>query len=415
VRIGIVSPYSFDTPGGVQFHIRDLANELRQRGHFVSVLAPADEATELPEGVTSAGKAIALRYNGSVARLGFGPRAAAKAKRWIEDNQFDVIHPHEPIVPSVAMLALWQAPPEAAIVATFHSAQLRSRSLQVAFPMLRPTLEKIDARIAVSDDARRTVIEHLGGDAIVIPNGVTVTTFANAAPTKEWLGITHGGSKPTIGFLGRVNEPRKGLQILAAAIPKVLKQYPNAQFLIAGDGDTGKAEALAILGNSASSVTFLGGISDAEKASLLKSVDIFVAPQTGGESFGIVLVEAMSAGAGVVASDLGAFRRVLDDGRAGLLFRTGDAAALANAIVTALANPSKTQMRRQNASSWVQQYDWANVTSQIEAVYELAIATKAAIPPGDLTDRIIQRFTDGPPKGIRELPPTQMSGEKARP
>jgi len=395
MRIGIVSPYSFDTPGGVQFHIRDLAHELRQRGHYVSVLAPADETTALPEGVTSAGKAIALRYNGSVARLGFGPRAAAKAKRWIEDNQFDVIHPHEPIVPSVAMLALWEATPETAVVATFHSAQLRSRALQVAFPMLRPTLEKIDARIAVSDDARRTIIEHLGGDAIVIPNGVTVATFANAKPIKQWLGITRGGNHPTIGFLGRLNEPRKGLQVLAAAIPKVLKQYPAAQFLIAGDGDTGKSEALTILGNAASSVTFLGGISDVEKASLLKSIDVFVAPQTGGESFGIVLVEAMSAGAGVVASDLGAFRRVLDDGQAGRLFRTGDATELANAIIAALADPKGTQKLRENAYNWVQQYDWANVTSQIETVYEMAVATKAVTPPGDLTDRLIQRFTTG--------------------
>ena len=396
MRIGIVSPYSFDTPGGVQFHIRDLAQELRQRGHYVSVLAPADENTELPDGVTSAGKAIALPYNGSVARLGFGPRAAANAKRWIEDNNFDVIHPHEPIVPSAAMLALWQATPETAVVATFHSAMTRSRALQVAFPMLRPTLEKIDARIAVSDDARRTVIEHLGGDAVVIPNGVTVATFADALPNAEWLGNTRRGIRnqhPTIGFLGRLNEPRKGLQVLAAAIPKVLKQYPTARFLIAGDGDAGKQEALASLGIAANSVTFLGGISDAEKASLLKSVDVFVAPQTGGESFGIVLVEAMSAGAGVVASDLGAFRRVLDDGRAGLLFRTGDADSLADAIIQALADPTATQQRREHAANWVQQYDWANVTSQIEAVYELAIAAKAATPPGDLTDRIIQRFT----------------------
>lgn len=240
MRIGIVSPYSFDTPGGVQFHIRDLAKELEKRGHFVSVLAPADENMELPAGVTSAGKAIPVKYNGSVARLCFGPRAASKVKKWVEDNQFDVIHPHEPIVPSVAMLALWES--NVPVVATFHSAQLRSRALQIAFPMLRPTMEKIDARIAVSDDARRTVIEHLGGDAVVIPNGVSVADFAAAIPRAQWAGIRRGGANPTIAFLGRLSEPRKGLDVLVAAIPQVLASYPNVKFFIAGKGEEGEAE-----------------------------------------------------------------------------------------------------------------------------------------------------------------------------
>jgi len=392
LRIGLVSPYSFDTPGGVQFHIRDLAEELEKRGHYVSVLAPADEGTELPPNITSAGKALPVKYNGSVARLCFGPRAAAKARKWVEENQFDVIHPHEPIVPSVAMLALWEA--TTPVVATFHSAQLRSRALQIAFPMLRPTMEKIDARIAVSDDARRTVIEHLGGDAIVIPNGVTVANFANAQPARQWCGLRHGGDRPTIAFLGRLNEPRKGLSVLVAAIPHILKHYPNARFLIAGKGDEGEAEARAQLGSNIHAVEFLGGISDAEKASLLAAVDIFVAPQTGGESFGIVLVEAMSAGASVVASDMGAFKRVLDDGRAGWLFRTSDPIDLAHTVIAALNNTAETAQKREAASIWAQQYDWSNVASQIEAVYEMVIATKAATPPGDLADRVIKNVRD---------------------
>jgi phosphatidylinositol alpha-mannosyltransferase len=376
----------------VQFHIRDLAGELELRGHYVSVLAPAEEDTELPANYTSAGRAIPVKYNGSVARLCFGPRAAAKTKRWLEDNRFDVIHPHEPIVPSVAMLALWQT--TTPVVATFHSAQLRSRALQIAFPMLRPSLEKIDARIAVSDDARRTIIEHLGGDAIVIPNGVSVANFSTATPQPQYSGVKYGGATPTIAFLGRLNEPRKGLDVLVKAVPQILQSYPDAKFFIAGKGDEGEAEAKANLGQYNAAVQFLGGLSDKEKAEFLKSVDIFVAPQTGGESFGIVLVEAMSAGAAVVASDMGAFRRVLDEGQAGWLFRTGNAEDLARTVISALSDNKLTFQKQLAATNWVGQFDWSNVASQIEAVYEMVIETKAATPPGDLADRVIQNVLE---------------------
>ncbi|MDR2722448.1 MAG: glycosyltransferase family 4 protein [Cellulomonadaceae bacterium] len=381
LRVGIVCPYSFDAPGGVQFHIRDLAQALTQRGHFVSVLAPADDDTDVPEHVTPAGKAIAVRYNGSVARLSFGPRMAARVRRWIEANDFDLLHIHEPMVPSLSMLALWEA--DVPVVATFHSAQARSRALQVAYPLLRQSLEKIAARIAVSEDARRTVIDHVGGDAIIIPNGVYTSAFTDVPPNPAWQGQKLPGldDSPTICFLGRLDEPRKGLPVLTQAIPDILLRYPKARFLIAGKGDEGKATALASLGAHAASVDFLGGISDSEKSALLSSVDLYVAPQTGGESFGIVLVEAMSAGAGVISSDIGAFRRVLDEGRAGALFRNGDSADLARVIIDALTDRPATQARREHAATWVKRYDWSTVTSQIEAVYDMAVAAQAAIPP----------------------------------
>ncbi|QAY71904.1 glycosyltransferase family 4 protein [Xylanimonas protaetiae] len=378
MRVGIVCPYSFDAPGGVQFHIRDLAEALIARGHHVSVLAPADEDADVPDVVVPAGSAVAVRYNGSVARLAFGPRAAARVRRWIEAGEFDVLHLHEPMTPSLSMLALWIA--EGPVVATFHSAQVRSRALQVAYPLLRQSLEKIAARVAVSEDARRTLVDHVGGDAVVIPNGVYVDTFADAAATPRWRGTPDA---PTIAFLGRLDEPRKGLQVLAGAIPAVLAQHPGARFLVAGRGGDGRQLAVDTLGAHAASVEFLGGISDEEKASLLASVDLYIAPQTGGESFGIVLVEAMSAGAGVVSSDLGAFRRVLDDGAAGALFRTGDPADLARAVNEALADPAGTAARRSHASAWVRRYDWATVTDQVEAVYEMAVEAAEAIPAGE--------------------------------
>ncbi|HQY33141.1 glycosyltransferase family 4 protein [Actinotalea sp.] len=369
MRIGLVCPYSFDVPGGVQFHVRDLAEALIAQGHTVSVLAPADEDTPLPGYIESAGRAIPVRYNGSVARMTFGPVSARRVRRWLVAGDFDILHLHEPVTPSLGMLALWIA--SGPIVATFHTALLRSRALQVAYPMVRPSLEKIAARIAVSEDARRTLVEHLGGDAVVIPNGVYVDTFAAAQRDERWTGTPQA---PTVAFLGRLDEPRKGLPVLTAAIPAVLAVHPGARFLVAGHGETGAAEATAALGDLASSVEFLGGVSDEDKARLLASVDVYCAPHTGGESFGIVLVEAMSAGATVVASDLGAFRRVLDEGEAGVLFRNGDAADLAATLNRVLADPDLRARTSRRASAVVRRYDWSTVTAQVLTVYETVLA-----------------------------------------
>jgi phosphatidylinositol alpha-mannosyltransferase len=374
LRVGIVCPYSFDAPGGVQFHIRDLAEALMELGHHVSVLAPADEGTEIPDYITSGGKALPIKYNGSVARLTFGPRAAGRVRRWLKEGQFDILHLHEPMTPSLSMLALWNA--RGPIVGTFHTALIRSRALQFVYPMVRPSLEKFSARIAVSEDARRTLIDHLGGDAIVIPNGVYVDAFASAQPDDRWTGTKEA---PTIAFLGRLDEPRKGLQVLTAAIPGVLKLFPGARFLVAGRGDEGKALALETLGELASSVEFLGGISDEEKAALLSSVDLYIAPQTGGESFGIVLVEAMSAGAVVVASNLGAFERVLDYGRAGFMFTNGDGDDLARQIILALENPEARAAKAAAATEFVQQFDWSQVTAKVLTVYEMVLSASAAL------------------------------------
>ncbi len=375
LNVGIVCPYSFDAPGGVQYHVRDLAAELIRRGHQVSVLAPADEDTPIPEFVVPAGRSLAVRYNGSVARMTFGPVSARKVRRWLEDGDFDLIHLHEPMIPSVSMIALWQT--EDPVVATFHTSMPRSRALQLFEPVLQPVLEKISARIAVSEDARRTLIEHLGGDAIIVPNGVDTRVFANAEPDPRWVGTPDA---PTVAFLGRLDEPRKGLPVFVGAIPAVLAEYPGARFLIAGRGDDGAAAARAQLAaqpGAAEHVEFLGGITDEEKAGLFAAADLYVAPQTGGESFGIVLVEAMSGGAMVVASDLGAFRRVLDDGTAGLLFRVGDSADLAAQLLTALDDPERRRAIATHGNQFARRFDWEPVTSQILTVYEMVLAGAA--------------------------------------
>jgi phosphatidyl-myo-inositol alpha-mannosyltransferase len=373
MRIGIVCPYSFDVPGGVQFHVRDLAEHLIDHGHHVSVLAPADDDTPVPPYVVPAGRAVPVPYNGSIARVNFGPVSATRVRRWLGDGAFDVLHIHEPVTPSLALLALWAA--EGPIVGTFHTSTLRSRAMQAAYPLLRPSLEKISARIAVSEDARRTVTTHIGGDAVVIPNGVYVDRFASAPVADRWQGTP---ARPTVAFVGRLDEPRKGLPVLARAIPAVLDAVPGARFLVAGRGDAEEAREL-LDERSLAACEFLGQVSDEDKASLLRSVDVYVAPHTGGESFGIVLVEAMSAGAPVLASDLDAFGRVLDGGQLGLLFAVGDAEALATDLLRLLGDPDLRHHLSDRAQAAVRRYDWSVVAAEVLAVYETVAAGATAV------------------------------------
>ncbi|MEE1929087.1 glycosyltransferase family 4 protein [Streptomyces sp. TRM 70351] len=369
MRIGIVCPYSWDVPGGVQFHIRDLAEHLIRLGHEVSVLAPSDDDTPLPPYVVSAGRALPVPYNGSVARLSFGVLSATRVRRWVNDGDFDVLHVHEPAAPSLALLACWSA--RGPIVATFHTSNPRSRAMVAAYPILQPALEKISARIAVSEYARRTLVEHLGGDAVVIPNGVDVGFFADAEPRAEWQG-------GTIGFVGRIDEPRKGLPVLMRALPAILERRPQTRLLVAGRGD--EKEAVAPLPAALRDrVEFLGMVSDEDKARLLRSVDVYVAPNTGGESFGIILVEAMSAGAPVLASDLDAFAQVLDGGAAGQMFGNEDAAALAESAAALLGDPGRRADLRERAVRHVRRFDWSTVGADILAVYETVAEGAGAV------------------------------------
>ncbi|MBC2643979.1 MULTISPECIES: glycosyltransferase family 4 protein [unclassified Rhodococcus (in: high G+C Gram-positive bacteria)] len=361
MKIGMVCPYSFDVPGGVQAHVVDLAEVLIERGHKVSVLAPASDDVDLPGFVVSAGRALAIPYNGSVARLSFGPAASARVRRWIADNDFDVLHIHEPNAPSLSMLAMRVA--EGPIVATFHTSTTKSLVLSTFQGVLQPYLEKISGRIAVSELARRWQVESLGSDAVEIPNGVDVPAFADAEPLP---GYPRPGK--TILFLGRYDEPRKGMAVLLRALPALVEKYPDLEVLVVGRGDEDKLrrEAGPVFGH----LRLLGQVDDAEKASALRSADVYCAPNLGGESFGIVLVEAMAAGAAVVASELDAFRRVLRDGQAGVLVPVGDAAALAAGIDSVLGDPERSAGLTDVGRTVVADYDWPVVAEQILRVYE---------------------------------------------
>jgi phosphatidylinositol alpha-mannosyltransferase len=377
MRIGIVSPYSLDTPGGVQNHVHDLAETLISLGHYVNVLAPAAEDEDLPQYVTPAGRAVPVRWNGSVARVTFGPLSVARVRRWLTNGRFDVLHVHEPITPSLSMLAVLSA--SGPVVATFHTAVTRSRTMAAAQGLLQIILEKITARIAVSALARRVQVEHLGGDAWEIPNGVVVDRFSHAEPLDGWPGRPAEDGGGAIGFLGRFTEERKGFQILADAFAALAAERPGLRLLVAGPGE--RNDLYDMLPERVHQrVTFLGKVSDADKARMLRSVDVYAAPNTHGESFGMILTEAMAAGTPIVASDLDAFRRVLDNGRAAALFPNGDTAALTRALGDLLDDAARRATYADEARRAVAAYDWPVVAARVLEVYALAIEATTGEP-----------------------------------
>lgn len=363
LRIGIVCPYGWDTPGGVQAHVGDLAEYLISQGHTVSVLAPAIDENSLPSYVVSAGKPIAIPYNGAVARVLFGPIAFSRVRQWIVQGNFDLLHLHEPAIPSLSLLACWAA--DGPMVGTFHASSKRQRAIFAVGPILEPVIEKLAVRIAVSEAARETLTQHLETDAIVIPNGIVGEKFRAGLPRSEWIGNT-------LGFMGRFEEPRKGLGVLLDALPIVTQLVPDVRVLVAGPGDSDEFMR-KVDPQIRKRVTFLGRLSEEQKADFLKSVSIYVAPNTGGESFGIILAEAMAAGAPVVASDIPAFASLLGQGKYGALFKSEDSTNLARTIAELLRDKSWREEIASLGQEHSKVFDWDSVAKQIFSVYEMAM------------------------------------------
>jgi phosphatidylinositol alpha-mannosyltransferase len=362
-RIGIVCPYGWDTPGGVQAHVADLAQYLISQGHYVSVLAPTLSDENLPDYLVSAGKPISIPYNGAVARILFGPIAFARVRQWISNGEFDLLHLHEPAIPSIGFLACVAA--EGPMVGTFHASAKRQRVIFAIGPILEPVIEKLTARIAVSEAARATLTEHLETDAVVVPNGIYASRLASGVLRPEW-------SHNTIGFIGRFEEPRKGLQLLVEALPQIISAVPDVRVLVAGPGDS--EEFLKdVPPHLARRFEFLGRISEEEKADFLHSVSLYVAPNTGGESFGIILAEALAGGAAVVASDIPAFQALLGDGQYGSLFTSEDSASLAATVVDLLQDEERRNELRIYGKAHAQSFDWDVVAQRIYDVYEMAM------------------------------------------
>jgi phosphatidylinositol alpha-mannosyltransferase len=363
LKIVIVCPYSWDTPGGVQNHIRDLAEFLIAAGHNVSVLAPAIDETKLPDYVVNAGKPISIPYNGAVARVLFGPVAFARVRQWISQGDFDLLHLHEPAIPSISLLACWAA--DGPMVGTFHAAAKRQKIIFAIGPILEPAIEKLSARIAVSEAARLTLTDHLDTDAVIIPNGIYVNRYSEGKSIQKWSGNT-------IGFIGRFEEPRKGLSILVDALPVISRFAPDVRVLVAGPGDP--EEVIENIDPQLRQrFEFLGKITEAEKADFMSSVAVYVAPNTGGESFGIILAEALAGGACVVASDIPAFDDLLGQGEYGALFESESATELAKVVIDLLRDENKRKELSSRGKERAQLFDWTVVAEQIYSVYEMSI------------------------------------------
>ena len=367
IRIDMLCPYGWDSPGGVQTHIRDLADHLIEEGHYVSVLTPvSDDSIQSANYVVNAGKPISIPVNGSVAKILFGPVASSRAKQWIASEDFDLLHLHEPAIPSLSLLACSAA--EGPLVGTFHVSTQKKKAIYAIGPILEPIVEKLTARIAVSELARSTLKDHFDTDAVVIPNGIDGQRYANAKISENYSG------GHTVGFIGRFEESRKGLQVLIDSLAIVSRFIPDVTYLVAGPGES--EDFLKRLNPQLRSrIKFLGLLTNEEKMSFLKTVQIYVAPNTGSESFGIILTEALSAGTAVVASDIPAFKAVLENGAAGDLFINGDSADLAKVLVALLRDDERRKKLAENGKLSAQKYDWQVVAEQIEHIYEMAISS----------------------------------------
>ena len=363
LKIGMVCPYGWDTPGGVQIHIKELAEFLIRAGHEVSVFAPVSDDSQISEPwLVSAGRPVSIPYNGAVARILFGPVASSRVRQWISAGNFDLLHLHEPAIPSLSLLACWAA--DGPMVGTFHAASAKQKAITAVGPILEPVLEKLTARIAVSEMARQTLKDHFETEAVVIPNGLDTSKFEVAYKNLDWVG------SPSIGFIGRFDEPRKGLEVLIAALPTIVKKFPQIMVLIAGPGE--KSEFLKKIDPALHSrLTFLGKLSEEDKVKFFHSIDVYIAPNTGGESFGIILTEAMASGTAILASDIPAFSQLLNYGEFGSLFKSEDSHDLAEKLMYLLGDVDSRHVLATSGLSQSRKYDWSTVAEQILDVYEM--------------------------------------------
>ena len=362
LRVVQVSPYSWDVPGGVQVHVRELSAHLRQLGHEVRILAPGRRPGYRDDAII-VGRAVPVRGNGSVARISFGPQVGAVVARAMREFRPDVIHVHEPLVPSVSMHAVLNA--EAPGVATFHSNVGRERTsslwFRLAVPLVRPVWDGVARKIAVSEAARHSVTSRMGdGDLRIVPNGVNVGRFATAIPA-----VLPAGRH--LLFVGRLEE-RKGFPIAVRAFESLADRYPDLRLLVIGDGS--ERDAVDTLSPPARSrVEMLGRVGDDGLASYLRAADVYIGPATGGESFGIVLAEAMAAGRPIVASDIAGYRDVARDGQEALLVTPGDPSALEAGVRRLLDNAALAKSLGERGALRAREYDWDTVAQKVLGVY----------------------------------------------
>jgi phosphatidyl-myo-inositol alpha-mannosyltransferase len=366
VRVALVCPYAWDEPGGVQVHIRELGERLLARGHEVLALTPARTRPAEPW-VCRVGSPIAIRYGETTAPVSPWPSTRRRVREVLAGFRPDVVHVHEPFSPSASWFALRVPGP---VVATFHSGIDRSLAYDAAAPAFRRAARRIAVRVAVSHRAAAVARRRLGGEYRVIPNGVDVSRFAGAEPADL-------GPGRKLLFVGRLH-PRKGFAVAVAAFGRIAPDEPGLRLVVAGDGAD-----RAVLGGLAPEIkeriVMLGSVPNRELPRIHAACDVFVAPNTGGESFGVVLIEAMAAGLPVVASDIPGYDEVVTDGVDGLLVPARDPAALAAAVAGLLGDPAEAARLAAAGRLRAAVSDWSAVVAELETAY--ADATRTVPPP----------------------------------
>jgi phosphatidyl-myo-inositol alpha-mannosyltransferase len=365
VRIAVVCPYAFDDLGGVQTHVRELAQRLLARDHDVVVLAPVRGGASEPW-LVPVGTPVDLRYNASNVPIDPRPWSRRRVRRALAGFGPHVVHVHEPLAPSTGLWALLEA--RVPSVGTFHSGASRALLFDLAGPVLRRVARRLTVRVAVSEAARRFAEPRVGGPFEIVPNGVETARFATAEPTGRPSGTT-------LLFVGRLDR-RKGFPIAVAAFGRLARTRPELRLLVAGDGPERSAvEALPT--DLRRRVTMLGAVPNEAVPRYHATSDVYVGPAIGGESFGVVLVEAMAAGLPVVASDVPGYDEVVRDGVDGLLVPPGDADALADALGRVLDDPAMARRLGETGRARAATFDWSAIVERIEALYEKALLARA--------------------------------------
>ena len=375
LRIGIVSPYSLTVPGGVQQQVLGLARSLRAKGHEVRVLGPCDGPP--PDAfVTPLGNSLPTAVNGSIAPLAPDASAALRTIRALNDEAFDVVHVHEPLVPGPSLTALLVK--MAPVVATFHSAG-ESAAYRTFSRQLKWVASRIDIRVAVSKDAVELAQRYIGGEYEVLFNGIELNDYATPSTSAR---------ENAIFFIGR-HEERKGLINLLEALAKL---PPDVRLWIASDGP--QTAELKTRFASDSRIEWLGRISDEEKISRMGRASVFCAPSLHGESFGVVLLEAMAAGTPVVASNLDGYRNVATDDETALLVETGNVASLASALARVLTDSRLATRLTVNGREHAQLFSMDALADRYIEMYERALHMEATNITTIKVPRMLKRFED---------------------
>jgi phosphatidylinositol alpha-mannosyltransferase len=370
MKIGIVSPYAYPRPGGANSYIREQYEQLRELGHEVRIITAPWGDDPPAQDVIQIGQAIAIPYNGSIGRITLSLRLEYLVERTLKREQFDVIHHHEPLVPFLSLQVLDSA--KCPNVATFHAFGGFSLSYWLGRPIGEHYMRKLSARIAVSTAAMHFVSSYFPGEYRIIPNGVDVDFYAHARPFPEYR-----DGKINILFVGRL-EPRKGAVYLLRAYAKLKQRYPDTRLILVAAGRQEGDLRRFVREGRLRDVLFAGRVSDIDKARFYKTADIFCAPSTGQESFGIVLLEAMAAGRAVVASDIHGYKKVVQRNVTGLLVEPKDPDALCGALAQLIDDPALRDRFGAAGAQRAVDFDWAHVARQLVGVYEEVVSLKNA-------------------------------------